>query len=330
MDCLPIELWSRIFSLACVDGGRTGCSLSEVSQYFRAAVLPVQVQSVALLGTYKMSLFYRRVLEARPPKHRRVLHLFLSKATSNRSPHAQHEEVRTGSGDHRADRDILQGILACVGPELRTLTTLLTQHSHSIDRTSVLCNAFPHLEELTTGGCLFPPANSAALQICFPMLTRLHMLSVPDAVTLYTSRAPRLTHMRLSTVWSMSDELYDGLAQFLRDDEVGPHGDRARDPKTTLFPTSLATIIIALDTGMIRGLPQARYNHGPITSLHALDRWGRLVVLNSKKPYQVSVPDARRDWEDRIGGGEGCWDVPKQRAILLKAMAPIGARSLEI
>jgi hypothetical protein len=47
---LPTEIWHKIFALACVDGGATGCALSLVSRRFRELSAGTRLQSVAVSG----------------------------------------------------------------------------------------------------------------------------------------------------------------------------------------------------------------------------------------------------------------------------------------
>ncbi|KAI0081535.1 hypothetical protein K474DRAFT_1587422, partial [Panus rudis PR-1116 ss-1] len=61
----PAEIWTKIFSFACTDGGYTGCSLSRVSRYFRDASLPVKLQTVSLHGERSACLFLN-MLRSRP------------------------------------------------------------------------------------------------------------------------------------------------------------------------------------------------------------------------------------------------------------------------
>jgi hypothetical protein len=47
---LPTEIWHKIFTLTCVDGGATGCALSLVSRRFRELSAGTRLQSVAVSG----------------------------------------------------------------------------------------------------------------------------------------------------------------------------------------------------------------------------------------------------------------------------------------
>jgi hypothetical protein len=57
MDHLPVEILEPIFRSACTDDGSTGCALSSVSRYVRAASAPVRYQSVALRGARQICAF---------------------------------------------------------------------------------------------------------------------------------------------------------------------------------------------------------------------------------------------------------------------------------
>jgi hypothetical protein len=59
MDCLPLELWDRIFKYACTDGGHTGCALASVSRCFRDVSSPLRYYSIALRGAVQIRAFIR-------------------------------------------------------------------------------------------------------------------------------------------------------------------------------------------------------------------------------------------------------------------------------
>lgn len=307
MERLPIETWTRIFSFACVDGGRTGCALSETCKYFRAAVLPVQVYSVALLGGTKMSLFLHEVLEARPPEHRRVQHLFLSQAVNG-----------------KATPDVLQAILQHVGPTLRTLTTLLAQNG--ISRASVLCNPLPKLEELTTHGLFMEPAvvlDGAEIQASFPSLKHLHVLSSCNSALLYIPRAPNLTHLRLSGVWAMSDEMNYCLTRV-----ADPAEPRPADLAGKYIPSlSLDSLILVPHIGMAR-FTQAQHQVRQSTfhRMKQKDKGNKITLIESV--YKDRSLDAyhggsdRKHWEERIGGVGGCWSVVDSAGPYVRTARP--------
>ncbi|KDQ48949.1 hypothetical protein JAAARDRAFT_108474, partial [Jaapia argillacea MUCL 33604] len=72
----PPEIWLRIFSQACTDGGQTGASLSSVSRAFKHVSAEMRYQSVALHGLHRMRSF-AATLESTPHILRRVRHLYI-------------------------------------------------------------------------------------------------------------------------------------------------------------------------------------------------------------------------------------------------------------
>lgn len=243
MDQCPSELWTRIFGLACTDGGLTGCSVALVSHYFREAVLPVQLSSVSLCGTKKMSAF-ADLLEQREPAHRRVRHLLLSSASGSHrtTPPNNVNDADGADGADEADNVdvVLLRILAAVAPDLLTLTSTLPHRT--ITEHNTLTATFPLLTELTMYGGLFYPAPSTErAHDYFPSLRYLSIPPSYNVLHLYTLRAPKLTHLRLPNWFSMSTELKEALKRFL-DGSV----DTDEDPGAgeCPFPSTLQKITI--------------------------------------------------------------------------------------
>jgi hypothetical protein len=75
MDRIPYELLAMVFSLACLDDGTMGRSLSLVSKYIHQVSKPVKFQSIALRGHHQI-LAFRTLLCATPERYRNVCHLF--------------------------------------------------------------------------------------------------------------------------------------------------------------------------------------------------------------------------------------------------------------
>ena len=267
-----------------------GCALSETSKYFRDAVFPLQVHSVSLFGASKISIFLHEVLEKRPPEQRSVQHLYISRGEKAKVP-----------------QDVLRAILQYVGPTLRTLTILLPQNV--LGSESVLCNPFPRLEELTIHGFFMDPVVTKRTQVqeSLPSLKYLHILSSCNSALLYIARAPKLTHLRLSGLWSISDKMIYFMTR-VADPAAPVPADLAGDD---IPAPSLKSLILVPDIGMAR-FTQAQ--HGTRwTMFHSIrdkDRSNRISIVEevySEKPSPGALPAERRHWEERIIGGEGCW-----------------------
>jgi hypothetical protein len=59
MDRLPVELLEHIFTLACIDGGMTGCALASVSHSVRHASDSIRYHSVSLRGAKQICAFLK-------------------------------------------------------------------------------------------------------------------------------------------------------------------------------------------------------------------------------------------------------------------------------
>lgn len=81
---LPLEIWSRVFSYACSDDGRTGRSLSRVSLYFYNASKIAKLQSLAIVGQCQIK-GCAVMLGNTPPRFCRVYNLFISTYTPSES-----------------------------------------------------------------------------------------------------------------------------------------------------------------------------------------------------------------------------------------------------
>ncbi|KAJ3552518.1 hypothetical protein NM688_g4111 [Phlebia brevispora] len=287
MDRCPAEVWTHIFGLACTDGGVTGCSLSEVSRYFREAVLPVQLDSVALTGGHKMARF-ASLLHQRESTHRHVRHLYLSR----------------GNSPSRQNNTHVYRILTTVAPDLLTLTSTLSQRR--ISKESVLCIPFPLLLELSVHGHFTNPDESdeAKMQERLPSLRYLHVLSSCNNATVYTSRAPMLTHLRLSEMFGVDVSLAESLQGCLS-------GTTSHNQPSPFSPTIQKIIlqhsgpIARLKAGVgIAG--NAFHLDSSLRTLLDADKDSKFTLLKDDRALEYRR-NSRKDWEDRITGGLGCW-----------------------
>ena len=77
---LPTEIWTYIFSFACMDDGSTGCALQRVSKHFRELSKYSRFTSVCLYRS-KDILRFEAAIAPLPPNERRVRYLHIT------SPH---------------------------------------------------------------------------------------------------------------------------------------------------------------------------------------------------------------------------------------------------
>lgn len=74
---LPAEIFSQIARLACIDGGRTGCSLALVSHFIAESSSLYRYHTV-YLRSEEGALCFLKHLQSNPSEHSRFQHLFIS------------------------------------------------------------------------------------------------------------------------------------------------------------------------------------------------------------------------------------------------------------
>lgn len=203
MDHCPVELWSKIARLACTDGGRTGCSLSLVSQYIRDATASARYTSVAITNRASVQAFANlaTTVEAFNPVIRHLLVIL--------EPEEKEHEADTAT-------DALKIIL---GLASRTLYTLHCHYgdpfrSSPFQKHTIWRFPFPVLTDLTLytleSDWDVPSTN------IFPSLNRLHLVEASDPVAIWNEialRTPSVQVVRLSLVDAFVGE---DLPRFLR------------------------------------------------------------------------------------------------------------------
>ncbi|KAI0672780.1 hypothetical protein C8Q78DRAFT_1021334 [Trametes maxima] len=352
MEKLPVELLIHIFRSASVDGGYTACSLSLVCTQFRDVVRPVRFHSVALDGSPIRLNRFLDILErestASPTGGRvpsKVRHLFVQIASlasnkddhnwSNDSPDDIHNTggstVQTTERDQRTSLTSYEDYIALVRAVLRLLaadlhTLVLFQHNHA--HPVIKGISFPSLHELTFRACRkpidedyeFSPLEGPPL---YPSLSRLHLLSGELSVDHWAYHAPNLTHIRVSNYSG-----WRGPTEFARVHEIA---EDAADPRP--FQQLQQMIIQPTVPPHVRrahGLPFVRYRRN-LRVLWATQAEASIPVYippprelepqeRPEDPRQSPelglshVRTVRLNWEDRIEGRLGCWDVSEKHA----------------
>ncbi|TCD59909.1 hypothetical protein EIP91_011202 [Steccherinum ochraceum] len=191
---LPIELATTIFTLACTDGGETGCSLSLVSKSFRyvcknsgADITTAVVRGELRLEKILSTLRRRRI------RARRVRSLFLFFCASDDS-----EEM----GDFRSNKDfasLMKSILKSISPLHLEILTINSCSEEPGPFSSILPVSFPYLRELSIRGAPYPTSFTRSFPA--PNVQRLfiqHCHHLPDDFGAALTRLfPNLTHLRV-------------------------------------------------------------------------------------------------------------------------------------
>ncbi|KAI0711063.1 hypothetical protein C8T65DRAFT_648035 [Cerioporus squamosus] len=318
METLAPEILHKIYTLACTDGGLTGCSLSLVSKHVRSTSSSARFHSVAISGTSRqlaefLSLFIikRAVLEVdgyMPV----VKHLFFAAAEGEDNigdwrtdllPWDVDVDVDVDAEDNnRASIDAAREkylldvatLFRLVAPDLQTLSFV---HCHGRAELTHLSGiecptGLPVLRELTMIGD--DPFVGAASPVFYPCLTRLHLDGPSwqhNKLPSWAERSPQVTHLCLSDINNITQPLEDVAATgspfrklshlYVQPEAPPSPGGWCGNPyiEHAMF---MADFVEFPNTATIP-THALRHRDGPI------EKW------------------IRQEWLDRIGGGFGCW-----------------------
>jgi hypothetical protein len=319
MDTCPTELHSYICELACTDDGRTARSLSQLSTYFRAVSEPFRYQSLVLCGPAPRVLSLVSRLRTRPPHVGPVRHLFLSDTDPTSTP----------TSTSTALADAIHALLLTTSPTLETLALCAPRPAHSTLLTGALLGLpFPRLLELTVLGFYPFPRVPGGM----PRLARLHLAGNRNPHGLLQMGAldaacPRLTHLRVSGLCmalSFVEELEEALAaggkgEGGEGEGEGGGGREGGGGPQAVFQARLPPKLKCLLVQPAPPAPSFFRSHGVWEKMEAamMMRLARLTGgagaggvrygLLDRSVRETSCERVRRDWAERLDGGEGCW-----------------------
>ncbi|RDX55390.1 hypothetical protein OH76DRAFT_1396777 [Lentinus brumalis] len=322
MESLPPELLHEICTLACTDGGFTGCSLSLVSKHIRDASRLARFHSVAISGTSKQLAGFlccynkERTVTAggEADGYQPVVkHLFLAAAdggekrkewngistdeialrTDGDEEDQAARRVRLRETALAAYRHDLVALFRLVSRDLQTLSFVhCTRGEHEFpDLLHSECDqGFPALQEFYLYG-KGPFVGVAGSPVCFPQLTRLRLPFSPndkeEKLHEWAQRAPEITHLCLSYVARVSQELTElstggGPFKKLNSLYLEPRGPHA--PGQTVYPRFKRNFDNFLDAAV------------------------RPIIVLPYVTHRIPTEEAAmKEWFDRVGGGIGCW-----------------------
>jgi len=306
MDRCPVELWLKIFAIACTDDGFTGRSLSLVSRYIRDTSKSFKLQSVAICGL-RQTVEFAALVTKTPRCHAR--HLYICDGTC-RSHADDNERSVDAHTRQEALSTSISTIIAAVSP---TLWTLSLYGNLSWVRPVALRtgpNTFlPFLTDLTIQ-CDGLYAHEDGHQpdasfSSFPTLPSLRYLNIPsdlpasDLLANIPHFAPYLTHIRLPGM------LYSGLERALNLIR------RPDEEPVSQFPQTMEKVYIHTEPLPIRaGSFHVLFSRSLSFSQWIAAKDDRVVLLQAT-PHLVGrdlCHHLKREWLDRIDGGNGCWD----------------------
>ncbi|KZT04440.1 uncharacterized protein LAESUDRAFT_294420 [Laetiporus sulphureus 93-53] len=355
-DC-PAEIWARIFSLACTDGGYTGQSLSQVSRYFHQTSRPIQLQSISLSGVGQMYEFLN-VLQSRPRELQIVLHLFISSQDLPRKrPYVDTESLKSFSlwelvdhlvhDLHDSDNEhYIKDVLERAG-YLQTIekSRLIGERRSAFSRVllHLLKIVAPHLKSFTlycaeltlhSGLSVRTNFNGISSQVrTLPSLTHLRILGDTDCSDLFLGRVPSLTHLQFTGITHLPFRTRDAIFASIK-----PSSISTEPQETTAGFPPLDRVIMRLNNLSRGGLACS----STVSSFEKIARTNEKFVL--LKPFHESkwvqavgfirpsrgtedetwfsygIQKAKEEWLDRIAGYDGCWEVGSMGAKTRKEM----------
>lgn len=338
MERCPVEVWQRILSLACTDGGYTGCSLSLVSRFMRDAVEPARLHSVMLIGR-KRCIAFAALLNHSSPQTT-IRHLFVNAPVNRLEP------------DFSRKNDDLTKALTSILTRIRL--TLGTLFLYDVGRFNVFHSKlqFPVLKDLTVPH-LSTYELDPELDHIFPTLERLHVYQCfnccyPDLWLAIAIITPTISSLKLAAVYEDRE-----LPMFLRvlldipppqlipgepadaDGSFIPRSAEAMQAETiagylprlkyvTLEPWYYKTNGRCGTGSAANSMMLADLNRLAITYSPRDDRDVKLCILPEKEIY--TAREARADWLEVVEGRDGQWPQGTSQAVM-EVLGPLPKRS---
>jgi hypothetical protein len=313
---LPPEIWHHVALFACMDGGRSGCSLSAVSKEMRAIAALCRYYTLAFFSPREVLLFVEHLERAGLREIACVAMIIAPQPT----PDSVFNPVTWPQ--RNLDEPHVVAVLTVLHAAAPTLK-LLSVTWGAIGTTRVLEMVdFPALRDLVwDDGVLDPSATRGAM----PALRRLHvaLLIRPAALA---ALAPGLVELRISRVLA-PDRMFEMLI-------IDPETSAPRHPSQRVprLATSFRRLVICHDEGWswarqslmstpaAPGTPLAEHMDA-LAILRRLERpvraWAGEVLLSRKRAAvnpHMAVADHRLNWVDLLAGGCGPWishDLPR-------------------
>ncbi|KAI0758101.1 hypothetical protein C8Q74DRAFT_299787 [Fomes fomentarius] len=334
MDSLAVELLREIYTLACADGGFTGCSLSLVSKHVRETSRSARFHSISLTSGTAQQLsnfllcFHQECAwvqrdEGYTPA---IRHLCISIANCKDTKgdwHGGPYSIDEPRITHERQEYIAQLIafVQFVAPNLVTLS-LIRQSFPRLD--DIPCSGFPMLDELSvTAPDLFVLGENPPHPL-YPRLRRLHLANSPHYGLLSWvdgKRAPNLTHLRISELGDVDATVKTVICESSSVDILTicklmmPSLDAIAAPTT--YPQLQKVLIRPCppppdgNCGCAHPYMEHEEFLADIEDLRA--RW---TIPIDAIPYKESstiqkegghTAAIKREWLDRLHGGQGCW-----------------------
>jgi hypothetical protein len=308
---LPTELWQQIALFACVDGGRTGCALSLVSQDMRAITSHSRYHTLAFSSSRGVVLFARHLERAWLARVACAAMLIAPQPNA----HSRFDRFEASPQETLDDTGVAAALIV-LHATAPTLELLCSVTWGALGGTRVLeLIEFPALRDLIWDEGVMAATTARAT---LPSLQRLHVsrLTLPAA---FATLAPNLVELRISRALAPS-HMFEMLV-------VEPQLHPIRRDRTKPIPRlgrSLRRIVICPDYNWVwdswypRRIVASRVaraaHKNTLAVLRGLERPGRawtgevlLVCRSAEINPRSEVEDHRLDWTDLLAGGCGPW-----------------------
>ncbi|KAF7981959.1 hypothetical protein HWV62_30759 [Athelia sp. TMB] len=323
---LPPEIWYKIASYACTDGGATGLSLSRVSKLIRASTVALKLQSVSIHGHGQVIAFHKLLLRT-PSSLRRTRFLYISFGPTSvvvgiHTPDRMMSPVEIDHQEIQQASDACGGILEEVSESLEILyLNVPVAHFRPLS-----VDSFPKLVEMTSDGLAglaesFETGDEPHRPPC-PRLRRWHLMcesgTHPTTLLIYLHNiAPAITHLRFSRI---QQEMANNNHHFLAALGVPADWlDDGWDLPTRELPSSVRLYLKPFEkANWIYTHPSESYdgiaNNSCMAALrHLNDVDSRMVLLkaytNTEEIWVRYGICTARQWEKRVNGSDECWSV---------------------
>ncbi|RDX55411.1 hypothetical protein OH76DRAFT_738788 [Lentinus brumalis] len=329
MENLAPEMLHEIYTLACIDGGITGCSLSLVSKSIRVTSRSARFHSVAISGTSRQLAAFlsccnkeRAAAEAADGYKPIVKHLFFAAAEGGEAREdwrgdlnnpgffkggadpkeaARRARVQAESMQYQQDLAVLFHL---VSRDLRTLSFVHCNGWYEFTNLpDIVCpDGFPALREFYLYG-KNPFVDVAGSPIRFPHLTHLRLpfstYCHDEVFGDWADRAPTATHLCVSDVTKVSEELED-IA--IRGGPFKRLGNLYLEPQSPPAPGGRCG-----NPYIAYGMFKRDFDNFLAASVRPIK------VLPHRQYVESTESTAKAEWLGRVGGGVQCWSPIEPR-----------------
>jgi hypothetical protein len=299
----PSEIWLKIFNDACIDGGSIGCSLVEVSRYFRDLVDPIRFDSVLIDGLRRLGCFIHQLQRGLPPNSGVRRLSLMDSARDDNSLRADYNLRKREWGIG------YQNLIQLISPTIEVLTILVEFpfNMGGLDNISHCGEELPALRDLTlrgehASGLLGRPSTT------MPSLRRVHIFHHQPGhgsqlIKQLAHCAPSLTQLRLSNLFHDLDLPLALGALLSRPGYLAPWSWGLA--RSSTLPDTLQSISVqvvqtegddARQRAMIRGLFELVASNGVAGA-----------QVNFMPCVESDGTSLKDEWLDLVNGGHGGW-----------------------